>query len=134
MSRQLDMPGTSAEDYTVPRDVPGRLSALDFVKFVWPANVDPARYSVVVESNDSAGPRWRKISNLAQVVELPNVQYGWESKIGVIPDAHELPAFQGTMYRGSIYVIPNVTRDAVRRSRTGVFKLEQHGMQRPSGL
>lgn len=134
MSRQLDIPGTHSNVYTLPRNIPGRLTALSFVHFRWPKTIDPSHYVVVVQSNDAAGPKFRSISPLMSTVELPDVQYPWDCAIGVIPDSPDLPAYSGKMFRGNTYVLRAVSADSVRRTPDGHVPLVQYGMNRPNGM
>ncbi len=125
--RQFDILATRAHWFTIPRQMPGRLDGACFVHFIIPPHMDVNRYSVVVETLDTAGPTYRKISPLKQSVELPHIQYGWTARIGVIPDSNILPSFEANMYRGSTYVIPYTHKN-------GVYQMTQHGVQRPPGL
>lgn len=125
---QLDITATGPDWFTIPRHAPGRLSTIDFVFFHWPASIDPSRYTVAVESLDVAGPTHRGISKLRKSVELPHVQYGWNAKIGVIPDSASLPSFHAKLGRGNTYIIPDT------RGRNGVFEMERHGVDAPTGL
>ena len=125
--RQFDILATRPDWFTIPKQMPGRLTAIDFVYFIWPQHVDPRRYSVVVEVLDTAGPTYRKISPLQKNVELPHVQYDWHARIGVVPDSEGLPIFEAELSRGSTYRIPEVRSN-------GRFQMEQLGMTRPPGL
>lgn len=128
-NRQLDITGTRSDFYVLPRNLPGRLDDLSFVNFDWDEclGINPDDYTVVIESNDAAGPKFRSISKLKRKVELPLIQYGWQTKLGVIPNKCNLPSFTGYMYRGSTYKLPNV-------SHNGVYQLKQLGLQRHSGI
>lgn len=126
--RQLDIPATSADWYTLPRHLPMRLSGQDFVNFIWFGNINPKRYTIVVESLDVAGPPFRGISLLQKKVELPLVQFGWDAKIGVIPDSDSLPSFEGKLVRGSTYVIPDT------KGMNGIFELNRFGKDSPPGM
>lgn len=125
--RQLDILATHPGWFTIPKQMPGRLTAIDFVYFIWPKNLDSSRYSVLVEVLDTAGPTYRKISPLRESVELPHVQYDWHARLGVVPDTPYLPAFEAELSRGSTYRIPEVRHN-------GRFQMEQLGMSRPPGL
>lgn len=127
MSRQLDILATHPDWFTLPRYLPGRLNAEDFVFFTWPSHLDPTKYTVVVEVLDVAGPTYRGIGKLKNNVELPHVQYDWHARIGVIPDSHDLPSFEAELNRGSTYMIPNV-------HKPGRYQMVAHGMKRPPGL
>ena len=126
--RQLDIIATHPDWFTLPRHLPGRLSAVDFVFFRWPEELDPSRYTVVVEVLDTAGPTYRSIGKLCKAVELPHVQYDWHARIGVLPDTESLPSFEATMIRGSTYIIPRT------RGQNGIFQMERHGVYRSPGL
>ncbi len=126
--RQLDVLATRADWFDLPRHLPMRLNAEDFVFFKWPRNLDPSRYTVVVEVLDNAGPPYRGISKLNESVELPHVQYGWHPRIGVVPDDSKLPAFEAELIRASTYIIPDTNGE------NGRFQMERHGVHRPPGL
>jgi len=126
--RRLDILATNPDWFTIPRYVPGRLSAIDFVFFNWPHTFDFSRYKVVVETLDVAGVTYPGIGPLKQSVELPHIQYPWGGRLGVIPDDPSLPAFEAAMIRGSTYVIPNTN------GKNGIFQMMRHGVDRPSGL
>ena len=126
--RQLDILATRGDWFTLPRHLPMRLNAEDFVFFRWPDNVDPDRYTVVVEVLDNAGPHYRSISKLRKSVELPHIHYDWHARIGVVPNSHHLPVFESELVRGSTYIIPDV------EGRNGRFQMERHGVHRPPGL
>lgn len=121
--RQLDILATRPDWFTIPRYMPGRLNAEDFVFFIWPKSINPSRYTVVVEVLDTAGPPYRSISKLKKSVELPHVQYGWHARLGVIPDSTSLPSYEAELNRGSTYII-----------KEGQRQMESHGKKRPSGL
>lgn len=125
--RQLDILATRAHWFTLPRQLPMRLDGTSFVHFIIPPHIDNKRYKVVIESLDTAGPTFRSIGTLKQSMELPHIQYGWEPRLGVIPDDPSLPSFEAVMYRGSTYVIPYTTVN-------GVYQMTQHGVRRPSGI
>ena len=126
---QLDIPATRSDWFTLPSYLPMRLGAVDFVFFHWPAELDASRYTVVIESLDTAGPQHRGISKLKESVQLPHVQLHWHSKIGVIPDSENLPSFEAELFRGSTYIIPNRSSWVY-----GVNSMAQHGTQRPPGI
>ncbi len=125
--RQLDILATRAHWFTLPRQLPMRLDGTSFVHFIIPPHIDNTRYKVLIESLDTAGPTFRSIGTLKQSMELPHIQYGWEPRLGVIPDDHSLPSFEAVMYRGSTYVIPHTKAN-------GVYQMTQHGVTRPSGI
>ncbi|HSA76076.1 MAG TPA: hypothetical protein VLE02_00905 [Nitrosarchaeum sp.] len=122
---QQDMIWSTAGFYSVPRNTPGRINGDDFIFFYWPANINPARYTVVIESLDTAGPTYKGIGKLMRSVEIPHVKLGAHVIVGVIPDSESLPTFQGELIRGSTYIIPNVTKN-------GTYQLQRHGMHRPN--
>lgn len=126
--RQFDIQATPADWFSLPRYLPGRLNGQDFVNFIWFGNINPSRYTIVVESLDNAGPRYRGISKLEKRVELPLVHFGWDAKIGVIPDDDSLPSFESKLVRGSTYVIPDT------KFQNGVFELSRFGKDMPGGM
>jgi len=127
--RQLDILATGPDWFTLPRHLPMRLGGEDFVFFHWPHDLNPDRYTVVVEVLDTAGAPFRGIGKLNQNVELPHVQYGWHSRIGVIPDDDSLPKFEAELIRGSTYEIPYTPKGSNRR-----YEMRRSGMHRPNGL
>ena len=127
-SRQLDILATRPDWFTLPRYLPMRLSGVDFVHFIWPEDLNPERYTVVVEVLDVAGAPYRGIGKLKKSVELPHVQYDWHARIGVIPDNESLPAFEAEMVRGSTYQIPNV------KGKPGRYQMVRYGVHRPPGI
>jgi len=126
--RQLDISATRRDWYILPRYLPMRLNGEDFVNFIWFGNIDPSRYTIVVEALDTAGPTYRSISKLQKQVELPLVQYGWDAKIGVIPDSPALPSFESKLSRGCTYLLPDVT------GKNGIFEMDKFGKDRPNGM
>lgn len=128
MDRQLDIIATNPGTFTIPRHVAGRLTAQDFIYFHWPASFDPSRYTVAVESLDTAGPPFRGISKLKKTVELPHVMYGWHVRVGVLPDSDRLPAFEAELGRASTYIIPETGR------ANGRFQMERHGGYTSMGI
>ena len=98
--RQLDILATGPDWYTLPRFLPMRLGGDVFLHFIWPASIDPSRYTVVVEVLDTAGPTYRGISILQRSVEIPHVQYDWHARLGLVPDSINLPLFESEMIRG----------------------------------
>jgi hypothetical protein len=127
---QLDIPATRSDWFTLPTFVPMRLSAVDFIYFIWPADVDAKRYTVVIESLDTSGPTFRGISLLDSKVQLPHVQLPWPAKIGLIPDSINLPVFEAELIRASTYVIPRKNQWG-NNSR---IEMERHGIHRPPGI
>lgn len=99
----------------------------DHVFFEWYMDIDPTKYSVVVESMDTAGPTYRSIGKLshnknakAGTLKLPNVVFDPHARIGVIPSSKNMPSFEGELSRGSTYKIPCVNKN-------GTYKLRRHG-------
>lgn len=127
MSYQLDILATT-NGFILPRYLPGVLTSIDFVYFEWPSNLPINRYTVVVESNDTAGPTFRSVSKLQKSVELPHIQYGWDARIGVIPDSMNLPSFESKLSRGCTYILPDT------KGRSGPHQMTRIGVDRPSGL
>lgn len=128
MDRQLDIIATTPDTFTVPRFVPGRLTAQDFINFRWPSSMNPSRYTVVVEVLDTAGAPYRGISKLMKSVELPHVKYGWHMRLGLVPDSDSLPVFEAELGRGSTYIIPETY------GQNGRFQMERHGGYTSMGI
>ena len=126
--RQLDIMATRSDFFILPTHLPGRLDTTMFVFFNWPREVDPKRYTVVIESLDTSGATYRGIGKLHDHVQLPHVQLGWHSRIGVIPDSEELPAFEAELVRGSTYDIPKGPWKQPR------IQMRRHGVHRPPGI
>lgn len=126
--RQLDILAARSDWFTLPRELPMRLNGEDFINFIWFDNIDPKRYTVVIEVLDTAGPTFRGISLLNKKVEIPFVQYGWDAKIGVVPDTDRLPSFEAKFVRGSTYLIPKTG------NKNGVFEMSRFGKDRPPGM
>ena len=126
MSRQLDILWTNRDWYTLPKNLPGRLMADDFVFFVWPESVDPKRYKIAVETLDVSGDSsYRLVSPLKKQVELPHVRFDPHARIGVLPDTDKLPVFEAELVRGSTYVLPTPQQN-------GWIQMERHGVHRPN--
>ena len=124
---QLDHPWGNPIFLGYPSGLDVRNTAENHVYFRWPQSVDPTRYTVMVESLDVSGPPYRSIGKLSNsrnahegVLKLPEVQFGWHARIGVIPNDKSLPSFEGELSRGSTYDVPAVTKN-------GTFKLRRHG-------
>lgn len=128
--RQLDILATRSDWYILPRELPMRLNGEDFITFIWFGDMDKlkSRYTVVIETLDTAGPTFRGISLLQKQVEIPFVQYGWDAQIGVVPDSHSLPSFYAKFVRGSTYLIPDV------KGKNGEFEMSRFGKDRPPGM
>lgn len=127
-SRQLDILATRPDWFTLPKYLPGRMNADDYIFFKWPSNVNPQKYKVVVEVSDTAGQTFRSIGHLQDSLELPHVQYGWHPLVGVVPDSKSLPIFRAELIRGSTYIIPDT------KGINGAYQMERHGMHRPPGI
>lgn len=119
---QLDLPFAGPNFINLPKQLPGRQNTDDFVYFKFPAWLK-GKYSVLVESADTAGARFRKIGPLQTMVELPIVLYNAESLIAVVPDTNaNLPTFYGRLNRASTYIIPDQrTPGKFEMTRTGVL-------------
>ena len=129
MSRQLDIPASLSDFYILPKFLPGRLSALSFMHFKWPASLDPSRYTVVVQTLDTSGDSsYRGASKLHEDVEIPFVKYDWHAPIGVLPDTDALPSFVSTLRRGATYIIPDT------KGQNGVFEMQRLGGRETPGL
>lgn len=127
-TRQLDIPASLSDFYILPKFLPGRLGALDFIHFHWPASLDPTRYTVVVQTLDnSSDSNYRSISKLNADVQLPFVQYDLHTPIGVIPDTHLLPAFSSDLRRGASYIIPDT------KGQNGTFQMQRLGGREAMG-
>ena len=106
--RQLDLPFINSSAFSIPRYMPGRLTAEDFVFFIIPDWIKPVahRYTVTITTLDNAGSNVRKVCPLRHSVELPNIRL--YTVIGLIPDGTDLPMFEGELVRGGTYSIPTV--------------------------
>lgn len=118
--RQLDMLWANSQFYTIPATADGRMTTQDFVYFKWNPRINPSDYTVVVESNDTAGSTFRSIGKLSERLQLPFVKLPYYCRIGVIPNNDRKPLFQGLLVRGGTYFVPQVNSN-------GVFPLEQYG-------
>jgi hypothetical protein len=124
---QLDILATKPDWFSLPRHLPGRLNAEDFIYLHYDTAFKPEEYRIVISTLD-ATEKYRTIAVPARQVELPHVQLPWNGEIGVIPiNDTSLPSFVSKLNRGSTYIIPNV-------SASGRYQMEMHGMDRPSGL
>lgn len=128
-NRQLDIPASLPDFYILPKFLPGRLSALSFMHFKWPATLDPSRYEVVIQTLDnSSESSYRGVSKLNDDVEIPFVKLDWHAPIGVLPDSPLLPAFTSTLRRGATYIIPDT------KGQNGVFEMQRLGGRETPGL
>lgn len=125
--RQLDNIWSHQHFWQIPQEVPGRLMTTDFIFFKWCGDIDPSRYTVVVESLDTAGDTYRSIGKLNNQMLLPHVYFGWHARIGVLPDSNDLPSFESELSRGCTYILPNT------RGKNGRFQMEMVGVSRPPG-
>jgi hypothetical protein len=128
--RQLDIPATRSDWFNIPSYVPMRLTAVDFIYFNWPKDVDANRYTVVIESLDTAGPTFRGIGKLDSKIQLPHVQLGWHIMVGLIPDSKNLPVFESNLIRASTYIVPPKSQ----WGSSSRVKMERHGNYRPPGI
>ena len=126
-ARQYDILWARPDWFIIPPQLPGRRNGDDYVVFKWPCNFPASRYTVVIQSLDTAGPPFRSIGNLDYQVLLPFVQlgYGSDIKIALLPDTTGLPSFWAKLIRGSTYTIPEIKGN-------GVFMMERSGMDRPN--
>jgi hypothetical protein len=120
VDRQLDITWTNTF-FELPKNVPGRLQADDFVNFIWPRTLSPNDYTVVVESLDTAGPTFRSIGKLNKQVELPHVIFPARGRIGVVPNVATKPEFVSMLVRGGMYIIPDT------KGRNGIYRLPEWG-------
>ena len=125
LSNQHDMARDGRDFGILPRTVPGVLNTDDFIYFEIPSNIDASRYTVVIQSLDTAGDLYKSIGILAKQVELPHVKLGWDIPFGLIPDSPNLPVFTGSLIRASTYLFPSV-------SGNGAYCLKRRGMWRPN--
>ena len=121
-ARQLDMMLLNPSQFTIPKQAPGRLTGWDIILFIWDTSIAPSRYTVIVESLDTAGATFRSISKLAATVQLPNVKFSPYAQIGAIPDSGNLPAYHGHLTRGGTYYLGDT------KNQNGVYKLRQSGI------
>ena len=119
--RQQDMMLLNSSQFAIPNQAPGRLTGWDIILFIWADSIDPSRYTVVVESLDTAGATFRSISKLAATIELPSVKFGPYAQIGAIPDSENLPAFHGRLTRGGTYYLP------ATKGQNGIYSFRQSG-------
>jgi len=124
--RQLDIYKYGSKFLSIPKWIPGRLNGDDFVEFKWCNELEPIvnRYTVAIESLDTAGSTMRGISKLRQFVELPYVLLGHAPLIALIPDSKDLPIFTSVLIRGSLYVIPETN------GVNGTYEMDREGMLR----
>ena len=120
-NRQLEMMLLNSSQFAIPKQAPGRLTGWDIILFIWADAIDPSRYTVVVESLDTAGATFRSISKLAATIELPSVKFGPYAQIGAIPDSENLPAFHGRLTRGGTYYLPDT------KGQNGIYSFRQSG-------
>jgi hypothetical protein len=125
--QQLDNQQFSNRDrITLPKYLPGVVTAEDYVFFQWDSNFPAHEYTVVVDSIDTAGPTKRSIGKLDKEKLLPYVIFDAYGKIGVIPTNNpHLPGFWTRLNRGSTYTIPRVN---MRNSGGKTYQLLMSGM------
>jgi hypothetical protein len=120
---QLDIPFADGLFFELPRQLPGRINVDDFIFFTIPDDVDQKKYTVVVNTMDTAGTPYRSIGVLDKMVTLPFVHYNDDANVGVIPTYDgSLPAFWARLSRGSTYQIPSV------RKRSGTYPMSRLGV------
>lgn len=124
---QMDISATFNHWLTIPRYLPTRLGALNFINFSWDSTLDPSKYDVVLESLDISGPTFRKISPLQARVELPMVQLDWNAIVGVVPRSNNLPSYFSKLSRGNTYHINT-------QYGQGRFPMQKFGPDRPNNL
>ena len=100
--RQFDIPLTTQYHFVIPSDVKGRITTEDFVFFEYPNEIDPTRYTVVL---DTFGGDQREVAPLSKKVKLPHVHIPYEAFILILPDDVSLPKFIGTAVRGNRYIL-----------------------------
>lgn len=121
---QLDIPYSSANFFTLPENLPGRLNTDDFIFFKWQQNINPMEYDVIISSNDTAGSPWRNLGSLNVQIKLPEVYFDADSQIGVVPKRDSSkPSFWGRLNRASTYSIPLVKSYPALK-----YNLERHGV------
>lgn len=129
MARQLDIPASLPSFYILPKFLPGRISALDFMHFKWPASLDPTRYTVVIQTLDNSSDScYRGVSKLDQDVQIPFVKLDWHAPLLVLPDTEALPSYVSTLRRGATYIIPDT------KGQNGVFQMQRLGGRETPGL
>ena len=119
--RQLDIILVNSQYYDIPKQAPGRLTKKDLIMFIWSPEVDPTRYTIIVEALDTAGATFRSIGKLASTLELPFVKFSPYAQVGASPDSSDLPAFRGLLVRGATYYLPPTG------GQKGIFRLKEYG-------
>lgn len=109
MNRQFDIPLSTQFHFSIPTDVKGRLTQEDYVFFNYPNDVDPTRYTVVI---DTFGGDPRQVGRLSEKVRLPHVHIPYDAFIMVLPDDISLPKFIGTAIRGRRYTL---SKDSMKK-------------------
>ena len=102
--RQFDIPLTSQYHFITPLDVPGRITAEDYLYFSTTDNtIRFSDYDVLVES---FGGDYKKIGQLNYSVRLPHVHFLNDALVLVVPkNDPSKPRFIGTIKRGKQYVM-----------------------------
>lgn len=130
MDRQVSIPLALHRSIEIPNWAPGKLRSDDFVYFVWPADINPKDYSIIIGTHDVSGSHpsiqhsnFKNISDLTTNVFLPWVQLNAHAPIGVVPKFDKnLPAFWERLNRGSTYHIPSVNK------KSGRYVMQRHGV------
>lgn len=132
---QLDSPKYNPKFYSVPSNVPSRIAHEDYIYFVFPETVNRNDYTVVIESLDTAGPRFKKIGYLEGRIQLPAVWLPADGKLSLVPGSSGLPSFHATCTRGATYIVKDPrpmrqTRDgkSVLVPVEGAYKMQQIGL------
>lgn len=125
---QMDISAAFNQWLSIPRYLPTRLGALNFVTFSWDSNVDASQYDIIIESLDNAGSPFRKISPLQTRVELPMVQLDMNALIGAVPKSQNMPSYYAKLSRGAHYHINKLTDGC------GIFAMNKCGPDRPNNL
>lgn len=124
---QFDQLLTGRNYGILPKHLPGRVTMEDYIIFKAPATMNVSAYDVVVTSNDTAGPLYRKIGPLSLTsFNLPFVHFDAYSEVYVIPKTDaRLPRFFARLNRGSTYTIPQVTSfqpgQLIQMNRSGML-------------
>jgi hypothetical protein len=109
--QQLDTPLTATFYGILPKALPGRVRADDFIFFNYPPNMHSGDYDVAISSLDTSNVPIKTIGPLQKNVELPFVKLDAYAMVYVMPRLNpHLPTFKARLNRGSTYDItfPNV--------------------------
>ncbi len=107
----MTMPLNKQEFAGIPTNVPGRLTADDFIYFTYDSDLiafDPTQFDCVIQNDDgsflnvSAGGQY---GHLSPSVQLPAVRYSTGTNVLVLPKLNvaNAPRFIGTLQRGKTY-------------------------------